>query len=88
MGIFLSGYDRWLHHHFFPELWQVALVVEPFSGSGGFFSRDAEGVVPSRTYSGFFEILAPDGPSAVRWSNLEVAGGDGQIDQEGKVSDE
>jgi proteasome lid subunit RPN8/RPN11 len=88
MGIFLSGYDRWLHHHFFPEPWQVALVVEPFSGSGGFFFRDLEGAVPSREYAGFFEILAPDGTSAMRWGNLEIAGDEGEIDEEGKVSDE
>lgn len=29
MGVFLSHYDTWLHQHFFPEPWQVALVIEP-----------------------------------------------------------
>jgi proteasome lid subunit RPN8/RPN11 len=43
MGVFLSHYDTWLHSHFFPEPWQVALVVEPHSSVGGFFVRPREG---------------------------------------------
>jgi proteasome lid subunit RPN8/RPN11 len=39
MGVFLSHYDTWLHSNFFPEPWQVALVVEPVSATGGFFVR-------------------------------------------------
>ena len=39
MGVFLSHYDTWLHNNFFPEPWQVALVVEPISAIGGFFIR-------------------------------------------------
>jgi proteasome lid subunit RPN8/RPN11 len=88
MGIFLSGYDRWLHHHFFPEMWQAALVVEPVSGTGGFFTRDAEGAVPSREYSGFVEVLDSEGASAVRWTNLEADGSAGLADEEGEVRDE
>ena len=43
MGIFLSHYDTWLHRNFFPEPWQVALVVEPVSATGGFFVRQRQG---------------------------------------------
>ena len=35
MGVFLSHYDTWLHSNFFPEPWQVALVVEPVTATGG-----------------------------------------------------
>ena len=38
MGVFLSHYDTWLHSNFFPEPWQVALVVEPVKATGGFLS--------------------------------------------------
>jgi proteasome lid subunit RPN8/RPN11 len=72
MGIFLSGYDRWLHHHFFPEPWQVALVIEPHMQLGGFFIREASGQMPAREYAGFFEILEPNLLSAARWTNLEA----------------
>ena len=72
MGVFLSGYDRWLHHHFFPEPWQVALVIEPHSQMGGFFIREPSGEMPAREYAGFFEVLEPDQPSAARWANLET----------------
>ena len=38
MGVFLSHYDTWLHNNFFPEPWQVALVVEPVTGNRRVFS--------------------------------------------------
>jgi proteasome lid subunit RPN8/RPN11 len=58
MGVFLSHYDTFLHHNFFPEPWQVALVVEPFSSVAGFFIRQADGIFdPTR--------------SIVRWQNLQ-----------------
>ena len=28
-GVFLSGYDQFIHRNFFPEPWQIALVVDP-----------------------------------------------------------
>jgi proteasome lid subunit RPN8/RPN11 len=70
MGVFLSEYDLWLAQHFFPEPWQASLVVEPHSGSGGFFVRDGDGRLPSYRYTGFSEILAPDGRSRMQWKNL------------------
>jgi proteasome lid subunit RPN8/RPN11 len=70
MGVFLSPYDTWLHHHFFPEPWQVALVIDPNSATGGFFIRQADGALdPGRCY-GFYELVGTE-QSVVRWNNLQ-----------------
>ena len=37
LGIFLSEYDRFIHRNFFPEPWQVAMVVDPRSQDFGLF---------------------------------------------------
>lgn len=29
LGVFLSSYDLFIHKHFFPERWQIAVVVDP-----------------------------------------------------------
>jgi proteasome lid subunit RPN8/RPN11 len=71
MGVFLSDYDIWLHKHFFPELWQVALVIEPFAQTGGFFVRTGDGRLDNHEYFGFREILGRSGRSLVYWTNLE-----------------
>ncbi len=43
LRVFLSGYDRFIHRHFFPEPWQMALVVDPVAQEFGFFQwRGAE----------------------------------------------
>ena len=70
MGIFLSHYDTFLHNHFFPEPWQVALVVEPHSSVGGFFIRQPSGGLNPTRYFGFYELNGNFGKSAVRWHNL------------------
>ena len=36
-GVFLSGYDRFIHRHFFNQPWQIALVVDPCRHELGFF---------------------------------------------------
>ncbi len=36
-GIFLSGYDLFIHRHFFNKPWQIAMVVDPREGEFGFF---------------------------------------------------
>jgi proteasome lid subunit RPN8/RPN11 len=36
-GVFLSGYDLFIHRHYFSEPWQIALVVDPKSHELGFF---------------------------------------------------
>jgi proteasome lid subunit RPN8/RPN11 len=71
MGVFLSHYDTWLHSHFFPEPWQVALVVEPFSSVAGFFIRQPDGSLDPTRYFGFYEMDGANGHSIVRWHNLQ-----------------
>ncbi|NIS81787.1 MAG: hypothetical protein GTO14_16620 [Anaerolineales bacterium] len=73
MGVFLSHYDLWLHDHFFPEPWQVALVIEPHTVVGGFFIRQMEGDLDPQRYFGFCEILAKEGDSVVEWGNMHLA---------------
>lgn len=70
MGVFLSPYDTWLHDHFFPEPWQVALVIEPHSTAGGFFIRRADGALDPERYFGFYELDGNSGQGIVQWSNL------------------
>lgn len=70
MGVFLSHYDTWLHGNFFPEPWQVALVVEPVSAAGGFFIRQKSGILDPTRYFGFYELDGNYGRSMVYWTNL------------------
>ena len=70
MGIFLSQHDTWLHLNFFPKPWQVALVIEPHSSSGGFFLRGTDGQLDSRQYFGFYELINKRQRSVVHWRNL------------------
>jgi proteasome lid subunit RPN8/RPN11 len=70
MGVFLSGYDTWLHEHFFPEHYQTALVIEPRSAQAGFFIRQPDGYLDARRYYGFYELNGSHGASIVRWQNL------------------
>ncbi|MCC7129143.1 MAG: Mov34/MPN/PAD-1 family protein [Anaerolineae bacterium] len=70
MGIFLSEYDVWLHHNFFPEPYHVALVVEPHSTTAGFFIRQHDGTLDSRYYFGFHELHHRNRRSVVHWRNM------------------
>ena len=70
MGIFLSEYDTWLHRNFFPEPYQVALVVEPYSATGGFFIRQPDGALDPRHYFGFYELYHRNRRSVVHWRNM------------------
>jgi len=70
MGIFLSHYDTWLHSNFFPEPWQVAMVIEPHKKLGGFFIRQADGVLDPSRYFGFYELEDNPNWSIVHWTNL------------------
>jgi proteasome lid subunit RPN8/RPN11 len=74
MGVFLSHYDTWLHNHFFPESWQVALVVDPHASHGGFFIRQKDGGLDPSRYFGFYEMNGRLGHSAVHWQNLTRIG--------------
>jgi proteasome lid subunit RPN8/RPN11 len=71
MGVFLSHYDTWLHNHFFPEPWQVALVIEPHTHVGGFFVRQANGVLDPSRYFGFYELVEDPNQTIVLWNNLQ-----------------
>jgi len=73
MGVFLSQWDIWLHQNFFPESWQVALVVEPHISEGGFFIRNADGSLDQHQNVGFYEILGRKRRSVVFWRNLNLA---------------
>jgi len=70
MGIFLSQYDTWLHKHFFPHPWQVALVIEPHSTKAGFFIRDEDGSLDPNIYCGFYELTGGKMRSVVHWVNM------------------
>lgn len=72
MGVFLSHYDTWLHEHFFPEPWQVALVIEPHSAIGGIFIRQQNGHFDPSRYFGFHELDGNFGRSMVFWKNLSL----------------
>jgi proteasome lid subunit RPN8/RPN11 len=77
LGVFLSSLDTWLHEHFFPELWQVALVIDPHSLEAGFFVRREDGTLDPRRYLGFHELLRNGRESVVQWRNLQPADGVG-----------
>jgi proteasome lid subunit RPN8/RPN11 len=70
MGVFLSEYDTWLHRNFFPEAYQVALVIEPHSSSGGFFVRGEDGNLNTQGCRGFYELNDDPRRSVVHWHNL------------------
>jgi len=55
-GVFLSGYDLFIHRHFFCEPWQVALVVDPRAQELGFFQWRGDQV----TDCGFFCRMTED----------------------------
>lgn len=71
MGVFLSHYDTWLHANFFPEPWQVALVIEPHSDIGGFFVRQENGELDPGRYFGFYEMDGEAAGSVVHWQNMQ-----------------
>jgi proteasome lid subunit RPN8/RPN11 len=76
LGVFLSPYDTWLHQHFFPEPWQVALVIDPHAITGGFFIRQADKILDPDHHYGFYELIEDSGLSIVRWNNLESQSGE------------
>lgn len=71
MGVFFSSWDEWLHKNFFPRPWQVALVIEPLSSTGGFFIRQKNGDLDTHRYFGFYELINRAKQSKVFWKNLE-----------------
>jgi proteasome lid subunit RPN8/RPN11 len=73
MGVFFSHWDAWLHQNFFPEKWQVALVIEPHQSVGGLFIRQPDGTLDQRNYFGFYELTNRNQRSVVFWKNLQPA---------------
>ncbi|MSV29345.1 MAG: hypothetical protein EXQ52_11490 [Bryobacterales bacterium] len=69
-GIFLSAEDLAIHERYFPEPWQVALVVRPEHGAparAGFFFRGTGGSIRSESTALEFKLqtLAHASPGAV-----------------------
>lgn len=71
MGLFLSHYDVWLHKNFFPEPWQIALVIEPHTSIGGFFVCQKDGFLDPNRYFGFYELVDDAQKSVMFWTNLQ-----------------
>lgn len=72
MGVFLSGWDEWLHRNFFPEIWRIALVIEPHSSTGGFFINQPGGSLDTHRFFGFYELTNGQHRSVVHWNNLKT----------------
>lgn len=51
LGIFLSGYDTFLHEHFFRLPGQIAVVADPAIGDAGIFVSGSEGGAPLSPHS-------------------------------------
>jgi hypothetical protein len=64
--------DVWLHKHFFPQAWHVALVIDPVREAGGFFGyqQGQERFLQPWHYQGFFELGDESDQSVVNWTNL------------------
>ena len=45
LRVFFSGYDMFIHQHFFKQPWQIAMVVDPVLQEFGFFQWCGERVV-------------------------------------------
>jgi proteasome lid subunit RPN8/RPN11 len=75
LSVFLSSMDVWLHSHFFPQPWHVALVIDPVANHAGFFwyTSEAPGLLHPNNYVGFYELTPQDQPSVVTWHNMEPA---------------
>lgn len=70
IDVFLSSYDTWIHAHFFSKPWQVALVIEPYEGRGGFFCWQPGGRLDPQRYVGFYEMGDVNDGSVIKWNNL------------------
>lgn len=57
LGVTPSGKDVFLHTRFFPEEWQVALIVDPRSGEAALYRKRGEGLVPVA-----LEVFAANAP--------------------------
>ena len=71
LSVFMSSHDVWLHTNFFPEVWHVALVVDPIAENAGFFhyTNRPQRYLHPQAYVGFNELCG-ENPSIVAWGNL------------------
>lgn len=92
MSIFLSSMDVWLHSHFFPEPWHVALVIDPCADEGGFFhyAGGQRGNLHPRHYVGFHELIGEGTETVVTWGNLLCAqrATSNEPDEDGEVGED
>src|SRR6202035_2938961 len=66
-GVALLASDLEIYNGFFPEAWQVALVICPMSGGraqAGFFAREADGKVQSEASYQSFDLAPLHSPAA------------------------
>jgi hypothetical protein len=47
--------------------------MEPYSEAGGFFVRQADGVLEPSRYYGFYELEDDTGETTLHWKNLQQA---------------
>jgi proteasome lid subunit RPN8/RPN11 len=63
LDVFLSGWDVFIHKHFFNRPWQIALVIDPQIDAGGIFVwKEGEILDPDRPH-GLFRIADLDYPA-------------------------
>ncbi|MBI5302637.1 MAG: Mov34/MPN/PAD-1 family protein [Chloroflexi bacterium] len=80
LGVFMSGYDTWLHRHFFHDSTQVALVVDPERNQGGFFCWSAQGDLDPVNYTGFYEWSDRNDDSIIGWTNVSPVVNGAELD--------
>jgi proteasome lid subunit RPN8/RPN11 len=88
-GVFLSGADLELHRRFFPETWQVALVLRPslnMATRAGFFIQETDGAIRTQDCYREFELAGVESAvtrsHAMRSAGMEGRGADAGGPQE------
>lgn len=79
-GVFLSGHDAWIQRHFFNDAAHVALVIDPYYHTAGFFGWQANQVLDTARYVGFYEWSDLSDESIVEWHNLAPVVADWSVD--------
>lgn len=72
LDIFLSQMDLFIHHNFFRQAWQVALVIDPHQDRAGFFVwSDGELLDPQQPRQ-LFRVADMDNSGEVRRSRIRI----------------
>ena len=66
-GVFLSGYDLFIHRNFFNLPWQLAYVIDPVGGEAGFFGWRGEDITRLPGYYARGLEAAGSGRAGGRW---------------------